>query len=127
MDRNPIGWFEIYVQDMARARAFYEGVLAVQLDQLESTAAGISEMWAFPMSQTAPGAAGALVRMPGGPAGGGASTIVYFTSEDCALELGRVPAHGGKIKKSKTSIGPHGFIALVEDPEGNVIGIHSRK
>lgn len=23
---NPVGWFEIYVQDMPRAKAFYEGV-----------------------------------------------------------------------------------------------------
>jgi uncharacterized protein len=127
MERNPVGWFEIYVRDMARAKAFYEAVLAVKLDKLESTGPGISEMWAFPMKQEAPGAAGALVQMPGGPEGGGASTIVYFTSADCATEIGRVPAHGGVVKKGKTSIGPYGFIALVEDPEGNVIGIHSLK
>jgi predicted enzyme related to lactoylglutathione lyase len=23
---NPVNWFEIYVQDMVRAKAFYEGV-----------------------------------------------------------------------------------------------------
>ena len=32
--RNPVGWFEIYVQDMPRARAFYEAVLGVTLEQL---------------------------------------------------------------------------------------------
>jgi predicted enzyme related to lactoylglutathione lyase len=127
MERNPVGWFEIYVQDMARAKAFYESVLAAKLERLESTAPGISEMWAFPMKQEAPGAAGALVHMPGGPGGGGASTIVYFTSADCAIELARAPQQGGKVKKDKTSIGPYGFIALIEDPEGNVIGIHSLK
>ena len=47
MNNNPVGWFEIYVQDMARAKAFYEGVLALSLQQLEIP--GI-EMWAFPMS-----------------------------------------------------------------------------
>ena len=26
MKGNPVRWFEIYVQDMARARAFYEAV-----------------------------------------------------------------------------------------------------
>ena len=31
---NPVGWFEIYVQDMARAARFYETVLDVQLTQL---------------------------------------------------------------------------------------------
>ena len=27
--RNPVGWFEIYVTDMARARAFYEAALGL--------------------------------------------------------------------------------------------------
>ena len=34
MPSNPVGWFEIYVQDMPRARAFYESVFAVQLQKL---------------------------------------------------------------------------------------------
>lgn len=127
MNHNPVGWFEIYVKDMARAKAFYEALLAVKLQKLESTAAGISEMWAFPMQRDAPGAAGALVKMEGGPAGGGASTIVYFVTDDCAVELARVTPNGGSVKKPKVAIGPHGFIALAQDPEGNVIGLHSVK
>ena len=43
---NPVGWFEIYVADMARAKAFYEAVFGVELAELESP--GI-EMWAFSM------------------------------------------------------------------------------
>jgi predicted enzyme related to lactoylglutathione lyase len=127
MDRNPVGWFEIYVKDMPRAKAFYEGVLGVKLQKLEWTAAGISEMWALPMYRDAPGAAGALVRMEGGPAGGGTSTIVYFVSDDCSVELARVAAHGGSVKKDKLAIGKNDFIALVQDTEGNVIGLHSTK
>ena len=127
MKRNPVGWFEIYVKDMPRAKAFYEAVLAVKLEKLEAAAGGISEMWTLPMHRDAAGAAGALVRMEGGPAGGGASTIVYFTSDDCSVELSRVLPNGGSVMKGKLSIGEHGFIALVKDPEGNVIGLHSTK
>jgi predicted enzyme related to lactoylglutathione lyase len=29
MSMNPVGWFEIYVQDMDRARSFYESVFGV--------------------------------------------------------------------------------------------------
>ena len=46
MANNPVRWFEIYVQDMARARKFYETVLGVQLEKLEGPDL---EMWAFPM------------------------------------------------------------------------------
>ena len=120
---NPVGWFEIYVQDMPRAKAFYQSVFGVQLDRLESP--GI-EMWAFPMQPDASGAAGSLVRMEGMPSGG-SSTLVYFKCEDCAVEAGKAVQAGGRIFKDKMSIGQYGQIALVLDTEGNMIGLHSMK
>ena len=33
---NPVGWFEIYVEDMSRAKDFYEAVFSLQLSKLES-------------------------------------------------------------------------------------------
>ena len=47
---NPVIWFEIYVENMPRARAFYERVLGVTLEKLNSPDSldGI-ELWAFPM------------------------------------------------------------------------------
>ena len=124
MQSNPVVWFEIYVQDMRRARAFYEKVLGVALQKLDSPDDSV-EMWSFPMTQGGPGAAGALVKMQGAPSGGG--TIVYFPSQDCAVEAGRVAASGGTLMKPKFSIGPYGFIALAVDPDGNVFGMHSMK
>ncbi len=122
---NPVGWFEIYVNDMARAKAFYQGVLGVELTSLQSPDGNSAiEMWAFPMDQNAYGASGALARMPGMAAGGN-STLVYFSSEDCAIEAARVARHGGRVQQAKTSIGPYGHIALVVDTEGNLIGLHS--
>lgn len=118
---NPVGWFEIYVDDMTRAKAFYQVVLGAELNRLDSPDL---EMWAFPMTQDAYGASGALVRMPGFPAGGN-STLVYFHCADCAVEAGRAVAAGGRVQKEKMSIGPYGFIALVTDTEGNMIGLHS--
>jgi predicted enzyme related to lactoylglutathione lyase len=121
MSNNPIGWFEIYVQDMGRARAFYDSVFATRLERLEGPDI---EMWAFPMAPERPGAPGALVKMEGFPSGGN-STIVYFTCSDCAVEAKRASESGGKIFKDKFSIGQYGFIALVLDTEGNMIGLHS--
>ncbi|MBW7923756.1 MAG: VOC family protein [Burkholderiaceae bacterium] len=123
MKENPIVWFEIYVQDMARARRFYETVFACSLQKLEGDE---HEMLAFPMSMNATGAAGALVRMPGFD-GGGNGVIVYFSCDDCAVEASRVNAAGGRLEREKFSIGEHGFIALAVDTEGNMIGLHSRQ
>lgn len=120
MARNPVGWFEIYVQDTARAKKFYEAVFARTLDKLDSSL----DMWAFPMDMNAGGAAGALVHMEGVPSGGN-SVLVYFSCSDCAVEQARVVPNGGRVERSKMSIGQYGFISLVYDTEGNMIGLHS--
>lgn len=123
MAQNPVVWFEIYVQDMERAKNFYESVLRVDLERLDGPG---MEMLTFPMETDGAGAAGALVKMPGFPAGGN-STLVYFGCADCATEAGRVLEAGGRIQKEKFSIGEHGFIALAVDTEGNMFGLHSVK
>jgi predicted enzyme related to lactoylglutathione lyase len=128
MDNNIVGWFEVYVNDMARARAFYERVFEAPLARLgpEGDAGdepGL-EMWAFPMQHDRYGAPGALVYMPGFEAGGN-SVIVYFSCADCSVQASRARDAGGKVFKEKFSIGEYGFIALVTDTEGNMIGLHS--
>ena len=75
MKSNPVGWLEIYVQDMPRAKAFYEAVFQGSLEELKNPDPNgfpEMEMRAFPMS-----------------------------------------------------IGEHGFIVMVVDTEGNMIGLHS--
>lgn len=121
MQENPIGWFEIYVQDMSRAKKFYETVLETQLEKL--TAAEI-EMWAFKSDMTQYGAGGALVKMDGMSSGGN-SILVYFGCPDCAVEAARVNEAGGTVQREKMSIGDYGFIALATDTEGNMFGLHS--
>ena len=128
MRPNPVSWFEIYVKDMARAKAFYERVLHTKLSPLEMPeSAGPGEMMTFPMTdETRYGATGALVKMPDVPVGGG-GVMVYFECEDCAVEASRVESSGGEIIMDKFAIGPHGFCALAKDSEGNPFGLHSMK
>ncbi|MDR3404742.1 MAG: VOC family protein [Chthoniobacter sp.] len=122
-NRNPVGWFEIYVQDMDRAKAFYEKTFEVTLQHLPSL--GL-EMWAWPMQSEGSGCPGALVKMPGKDSGVG-GVIIYFPGEDCAAMAARAAENGGRIQKEKMPIGDHGFISLVLDTEGNMIGLHSMK
>jgi hypothetical protein len=121
MNGNPVGWFEIHVQDMQRAQAFYEGVFGVKLEKLGGPDV---EMLAFPGQMERYGAPGALVRMPG-MASGGNSVLVYFSCADCAVEAQRAATCGGRVHRPKFSIGEYGHIALVADTEGNTIGLHS--
>lgn len=121
MQANPVGWFEIYVQDMSRAKKFYETVLETQLEKLATPDV---EMWAFKSEMTEYGAGGALVKMEGMPCGGN-SILVYFGCTDCANEATRVSEAGGSVQREKFSIGDYGFIVLAKDSEGNMFGLHS--
>ncbi len=123
---NPVGWFEIYVEDIDRARKFYETVLGITMSDLPNPSDDGSKMVAFTETDAGenPGATGALVQMEGVSSGGN-SVLVYFMSADCSVEEARVDDAGGEVVKPKMPIGPHGFISLCNDTEGNMFGLHS--
>lgn len=125
MANNPVNWFEIYVQDIERARRFYEAVLAVKMEAITPPDGELS-MYAFPMSTDNFGSSGAIVHHDMVPSGGN-STLVYFHCDDCSIEEARIETAGGKLERAKMSIGEYGFISLATDPDGNRFGLHSGK
>jgi predicted enzyme related to lactoylglutathione lyase len=120
---NPVGWFELHVENMSRAKAFYEAVFERRLEILPSGDPTV-QMLMFQSKPNEPGASGALIKHPmKHPSKEGA--LVYFSCSDCAVQSARAVEHGGQIFKPKSSIGPNGFIAIIGDSEGNAIGLHS--
>lgn len=120
---NPIGWFEIYVEDLDACVAFYEKTLSVTLVPNEVPMPNL-EMRMFPADYNSYGASGAICRMKGVPAGAN-STMVYFSCGDCSVPESKVAEAGGEVIASKFSLGKHGFITVAKDPDGNTIGFHS--
>lgn len=125
--KNPFTWVEVYVSDMDRARRFYEHVFAIEMIPMQAPGDfGDLEMLSFPWAEGEMNISGALCKtkeFQPGPGG----TIVYFACDDCALEASRVEAAGGLVLQPKFSISEHGFVALVQDSEGNTIGLHSTR
>jgi predicted enzyme related to lactoylglutathione lyase len=119
MKKTPITWFELPTAELARARAFYETVLSLSLRQ--ETFGGMP-MALFPYPEG--GVGGALIQDPRSrPSRDGA--IVYLdTRGELDACLARVAGAGGKVLLPRTDIGDPGFIALVEDTEGNRVGLH---
>ena len=126
MAQNPVNWFEIYVQDIQGAKAFYEALLQVEFSPLPGGPDDGLAMLAFPADLANPGAGGALVCVPGMPSGGN-SILVYFACEDCAVTETRIADAGGELVRPKMSIGDYGFVTLGKDPDGNMFGLHSLK
>lgn len=120
---NAVGWFDIYVDQLDRAVAFYETVLDCKLEPIEDPT-GENQMMSFPSDMSAYGAGGALTKSAHASPGVG-GTIVYFSAEDCAVEEARVAAAGGQVIRPKFSIGKFGFVTLCQDTEGNLFGISS--
>ncbi len=123
---NGIGWFEIYVANLDRAKAFYEKVFAIELQPIGNPETAELTMLAFPSNMEQYGSGGAIVHYEGCQSGGN-STVVYFSCDDCAIEEGRVVAAGGQVQQGKFSIGEFGFCSHILDSEGNLIGLHSQQ
>jgi uncharacterized protein len=122
MSYNPVTWFEIYVHDLERARLFYEQLFDYKL--IPEPPHNQCEVYRFPSAMPQIGAMGALIKHPmRGPSPEG--VIIYFHCDDCGTRAQKALSLGAKIFKPKMSIGKDGFIALISDSEGNIIGLHS--
>lgn len=119
-----VTWFEIPVNNMIRAKTFYEEVFDVTIELHNF---GGMEMGWFPHKEGEPLATGTLISQESYiPSKEG--TLVYFASNDVQIELDRVEAAGGKLYKPKTQISPeHGYMGVFIDTEGNRIALHSQK
>lgn len=125
MKNVTVGWFEIPVNDMDRAITFYEKVFDCKLDK---QVMGDFQMAWFPWGDDGKGAGGSLVyHKEFYQTSGLAGALIYFSSEDCEVELSRVEEAGGKIQFAKRLIAPDiGYMGVFIDSEGNRIAVHSR-
>jgi len=122
-DHNPVGWFEIPVRDLDRAKTFYQTVF--EFEDMPVHDMGPLRMAWFPWKQDGIGAPGALCHGEWyEPSQAG--TLVYLTAPDIDACLARAAENGGKVIQSKKSIGEYGFVGFMEDCEGNRVGLHSR-
>lgn len=116
---NPVFHFEIPVREMDRAVAFYGAVFGWQLTR---TRVDGYDMAFFPRDDAAPGASGALAQGDVYiPSTSGA--IIYLDVPGIDPVLQRAIAHGGRVLLNKRHIGDAGWVAEIEDCEGNRIGL----
>lgn len=118
---HTINWFEIPTVDLERASRFYEAVLGASFKREHDPATDL-RMAVFQGEQES--VRGALVvDKRRKPVADGA--LVYLNARDLDGSLARIERAGGSVVLPKTDIGDPGFIALVRDTEGNVVGLHA--
>ncbi|MDA7527350.1 VOC family protein [bacterium] len=117
---NPVGWFEIPVNDLLRAKGFYEAAFGIEIQIMDM---GPKQMGWFPAEKGGPNAKGSLSECEGYvPSHEG--TLIYFGVEKIDSTLEAIAKAGGKTLAERSSIGEYGFIAEFEDSEGNRVALH---
>ncbi|QMW24709.1 VOC family protein [Sandaracinobacteroides saxicola] len=120
MAANPVFHFEIPVTDMDRAVAFYQAVFGVRLSRRVVDG---HDMAFFPRADGQPGASGALAKGDVYvPSKTGA--ILYFDVADIDAVLARATARGAAVLYAKKAVPGAGYVAEIEDSEGNRIALN---
>lgn len=117
-----VHWFEIPVSDLDRAARFYGATLDTELKR----EVFFDVPHAIFLTRDEHGIGGALIADPRRAPRRGTGTVLYLNAVDGVPAcLARALEAGGKVVQPVTAIGPFGTIALIEDLDGNVVGLHA--
>lgn len=119
---NALNWFEISVNDISRAKKFYETIFEIQMEEMEMEGMQYAMFPFNPMGSTV---GGGLAKSPMHTPGTTGSIVYLNANPDLQLVLNRIENAGGSITMPKTSIGQNGFMAFFTDTEGNMMALHS--
>lgn len=122
---NALNWFEIAVNDLARAKKFYEKVFDIEMQDAEMNG---MLMAFFPTENMSANVGGGLVQHEMyKPSADG--VVVYLNGNpDLAVALAKIEGAGGKVVMPKTLITDDiGYMAFFIDTEGNKVALHSGK
>lgn len=108
-----LSYTEFPVDDMTRARQFYERVFGWTSQDHPTME------YAFFDSPSGGMSGGFVARRPGTPA----SPVSYIICDDLDLTLVRLVDNGGSVAMARTPFGDLGWLAHATDTEGNLIGL----
>ncbi|HTT13455.1 MAG TPA: VOC family protein [Burkholderiaceae bacterium] len=116
---NRAVWFDISVENLDRAQAFYTAVLGIKEHREQF------EGYSFYVLAHSEGNGGCVV--PRKESISGAAGILVYLNVDGPIRdaCARVTKQGGRITQEIHATGPHGFRAMVVDSKGNRIALHS--
>jgi predicted enzyme related to lactoylglutathione lyase len=117
--KHGVNWVEIPVLDIQRAAAFYSAVYDVPLNVIDQS---VRKLVLLPNEE----GIGASLNQSSGFQPGDTGPLVYLNAgQDLSPMLGRVESAGGRIITPKTDLGGRGYYAILQDTEGNHVGLMS--
>ncbi len=122
---NALNWFEISVNDMARAKKFYEKAFSIEMPETEMMG---MKMAFFPFENMNGKISGGLVEGPYHKPSADGAKVYLNANPDMGAIIANIEAAGGMITMPKTLITEDiGYMAFFIDSEGNGVALHSNK
>jgi predicted enzyme related to lactoylglutathione lyase len=119
---NILNWFEISVNDMARAKKFYEEIFSIKMEDSDMMD---MKMAFFPFEMNGK-VSGGLVQGPYHKPSMDGAKIYLNANPDLDVALGKIEKAGGQVIMPKTKISDEiGYMAFFADTEGNAVALHS--
>ncbi len=124
--KNAINWFEIPVSNFDRAKKFYETILETEMYEFD-LGSPEHKLAFFPSEADKQSVGGGIMSGPGYEPSEKGALIYLNAGDDLSGPLSLVEKAGGKIHMPKTIIGDghNGYMAVINDTEGNKIALHS--
>ena len=123
MLHNAVSWFEIPVADFDRAKKFYSAIYDYDMPVMDM---GPVKMGILLHHRDNGGIGGAIVCGEMYTPSKQGSRVYLNAGNDLTTVLDRVEGAGGKMVMGKSFLGEGmGYIALIEDTEGNYVSLHS--
>lgn len=121
--KNAVSWFEIPAKKLSRAKRFYESILDIKMEDMEID--DDLKMTMFPVEEG--GVGGAICEQKKFYKPSHEGSLVYISANpDLQKVLDKVERNRGKIIQKKTIItDEYGYMAIIEDTEGNRVALHS--
>lgn len=120
---NALNWFEIPAADIHRAQRFYETLLGSPM-KLETMIPG--QPMALFAYDPAQGVGGCLMSGPGMVPSQQGAVVYLAAAPTLDAVLARLPQAGGKLLTPKVTLpGDIGVFAIIQDSEGNRVGLHA--
>ncbi len=116
MAHGQMSHLEIPADDLARARKFYEGVFSWQTSEMDQYPNYF--LFSFGQIDRAGGAIGVRNESTG------PTLRLYISVDSIDATLPKVTALGGKVVEPKTEITGQGWYAVIDDTEGNQLGVY---
>lgn len=124
---NRVVHFEIYADDVERAKKFYTDVFGWTYQTWEFGGSAYYGVLTAPEGSKEPGINGGLLKRIGPPPVDGIAVIGYACTvqvENIDETITKIESSGGTLALAKQAIPGMAWQAYYKDTEGNIFGIH---